>query len=112
MYDLKHLTVKKRFTLSRFFQKKKPGTAVNSFRAPAVIPSLEESEPKRRRLRMMLPLFAAALAAYPVFSLVTSTSSGSATTTKPLIVRDASASSQLRTAFIWCARCRSCASDR
>jgi cell division protein FtsI/penicillin-binding protein 2 len=95
MRDLKHLTGKKRFSLGGFSLKKKQKLTVNSFRIPAVIPSIEEPEQKRRYLRVLLPLVAAVLAAYPVFSLVTSDSPKTSAASKPLIVHDPPGTSRL-----------------
>ena len=95
MRDFKHINSHRRFSLARIFLKKKQGPAVNTYRTPAVIPALEEPEQKRRYLRVLLPLIAAVLAAYPVFSLVTSERSEPAGATKPLVRHDAPGSSRL-----------------
>ena len=86
MQDLKNLTTKKRFALP--FPAKQKGKPVNTFKVPAAIPAIEEPEQKRRWLRVVLPLIAIVLAAYPVFSLVTSAGTESSPPTKTRVVHD------------------------
>ncbi|RNC73229.1 MAG: penicillin-binding protein [Desulfuromonadales bacterium] len=63
MQDLKHLTRKKRFSFSDHF-KPRPPASRNSFKR------LAEPPPRKKRLRLILPVVAALLAAYPVLSLI------------------------------------------
>ena len=87
MRDLKNMTTKKGFSLP--FAAKSRGPSMNSFKVPAAIPTIEEPEQKRRYLRVLLPLIAVVLAAYPVFSLVTSAGSETKTPPRPRVVHDA-----------------------
>ncbi len=87
MQDFKNLKLKKGVILP--FAAKQSGSSSNSFRVPTNIPALEEPEQKRRWLRVLLPLMAVILAAYPVFSLVTSPGlEHKAPAAKPLVVHD------------------------
>ena len=86
MQDFKNLT-----TANKVFRPaaaKRKGSSANSFRIPTTIPAIQEPERKRRLLRVLLPLMAVVLAAYPVFSLVTSPVAEHKTPAKPLVVRD------------------------
>ena len=65
MQDFKNIKIKKR-NFSIKFPGRRKQTFTNSFK------SLNESAHERRRLRILLPLFALLLAAYPVFSLLVS----------------------------------------
>ncbi|CAG0964958.1 penicillin-binding protein A [Geobacteraceae bacterium] len=63
MQDFKHLTSKGRFSLSALTKQRKAPSR-NSFKR------LDESKPRKKRLRVLLPVLAAFIAAYPVFSPV------------------------------------------
>ncbi len=69
MRDLKHMSRRKGFSFYTICKnkKKQPGN---------VFKSLKETRKKRDRLRIILPIIATALAAYPLFFLVTSINSG------------------------------------
>ena len=86
MQDFKNFKKKKGRILP--FRAKKNIPVANSFRIPTNIPAIEEPEQKRRWLRVLLPLIAVVLAAYPVFSLVTSPATNKVTPAKPLVVHD------------------------
>lgn len=64
MQDFKHLTRKKRFSFSDLLNRPKKNTPRNAYK------KLIEPEPKKRRLRVILPAVAVAIAAYPVLSLL------------------------------------------
>ncbi len=93
MQDFKNLKDKKGIVLP--FSPRPNGSSANSFRGPTNIPAIEEPEQKRRWLRVLLPLIAVILAAYPVFSLVTSPGTESKSPAKPLVVHDPPGSSPL-----------------
>ena len=63
MQDFKHLTAKKRFSLSSLFTSRKQQSR-NSFKR------LAEPKPRKKRLRFVLPVIAALIAAYPVLSVL------------------------------------------
>ena len=87
MRDFKNTTQKnKRFSLP--LAAKSKGGPANSFKVPAAIPAIEEPEQKRRYLKILLPLIAVALAAYPIFSLVTAARSETKSVSNPLIAHD------------------------
>ena len=93
MQDFKKMSTQNgRPTSSNARQK---GASGNFFKVPASIPAIEEPEQKRRWLRVLLPLIAVILAAYPVFSLVTSPGLESNIPVKPLVVRDPPGASPL-----------------
>jgi penicillin-binding protein A len=91
MQDFKNLRDRKEHSLSA----KHTGGSGNSFKVPAFIPTIEEPEHKRRWLRILLPLLAVVLAAYPVFSLVVAPSPEGKTSAKPLVVHDPPGTSPL-----------------
>ncbi|WP_298438860.1 penicillin-binding transpeptidase domain-containing protein [Geobacter sp.] len=63
MQDLKHLTRKKRFSLSASVSRRK-NSPVNTYKR------LIEPKPEKKRLRFILPALALLLAAYPVLSFL------------------------------------------
>ena len=86
MRDLKNFTAKKKYSLP--FSSKGSEQNVNSFKVPAAIPAIEEPEQKKRWLRVLLPIIAFLLAAYPVYSLVTSVGSQPSSPSRPKLVHD------------------------
>ncbi|ABB32996.1 penicillin-binding protein transpeptidase [Geobacter metallireducens RCH3] len=70
MQDFKHLTRKRRFSFSALTGRRKDPPR-NSFKR-LESKGLEESKPRKKSLRVLLPVLAALIAAYPVFSSVLS----------------------------------------
>lgn len=95
MRDFKNLPHKKRFSLLSLFPARRKGGATNSFKGAPLMMSIEEPERKRRHLRVILPLVAGLLAAYPVFSLVSTDHSDPKSPSKPLVQRDMAGATRL-----------------